>query len=65
VWRRSILIVCGVKESRSIEAAGALGAGDAAERRRAAVAAATKPRSVLFFMRDLGRIVADGTILAG
>jgi hypothetical protein len=65
VWRRSILIVCGVKESRIVAAAGALGAGEEAVRRRAAVAAAPRARSVRILMRDLGEIVADGAILAG
>jgi len=54
-----------VKESRIIAAAGALGAGEEAERRMAAVATAPKARSELVLMRDLGGIVADGTILEG
>jgi hypothetical protein len=65
VWRRSILIVCGVNESRSVAAVGALGAGEEAERRRATVAAAPKARSELVLMGDLVGIVADGAILGG
>jgi hypothetical protein len=65
VWRRSILIVCGVKASRSVGAAGALGAGEEAERRRAATAVAPKAKRELVLMGDLGGIVADGTILGG
>jgi hypothetical protein len=64
VWRRSILIVCGVKESRIVAAGGALGAGEETEtdRKRAVVPTA---RSVRVLMLDLGEIVADGAILAG
>jgi len=54
-----------VNESRIVAAGGALGAGEDAERRRAAVAAVPRARSVRVLMRDLGEIVADGTILAG
>jgi hypothetical protein len=66
VWRRSSLIVCGEKASRSVAAAGgALGAGEEAERSAAAATAAQEARSGRILMRGLAGIVAERTILEG
>jgi hypothetical protein len=51
-----------VNESRIAAAGGALGAREETARRREV---APRARSVRVLMRDLGEIVADGTILAG